>query len=120
MGLLTAESQTSICQSNIYYMGLVDAAESQTSICQSNIYYMGLVDENADSDETMMLVTEKIMDELKTKDRNSHLIIVGDGKTYEHLKSIKRHYGSELDKLLVFPGDWHILKNYQEVLMKVY
>ena len=95
-------------------------AESQTSICQSNIYYMGLVDENADSDETMMLVTEKIMDELKTKDRNSHLIIVGDGKTYEHLKSIKRHYGSELDKPLVFPGDWHILKNYQEVLMKVY
>ena len=81
---------------------------------------MGLVDESADPDETMMLVTDKIMDELKTKDWNSHLIIVGGGKTYEQLKNIKRHYGSELDKLLVFPGDRHILKNYQEVLMKVY
>ena len=79
---------------------------------------MGLVDENADSDETMMLVTEKITDELKIKDRNSHLIVVGDRKTYEHLNNIKRHYGSELDRLLVFPGDWHILKNYLEVLMK--
>ena len=42
--------------------------ESQTSICHSNIYYMGLVDESADPDETMMLVTDKIMGELKTKD----------------------------------------------------
>ena len=81
---------------------------------------MGLLDENADSDETMMLVTEKLMDELKIKDQNSNLIVVGDGKTYEHLSNIKRHYRSELDRLLVFPGDWHILKNYQEVLIKVY
>jgi len=57
---------------------------------------MGLVDENADSDETMMLITEKIFDELQTKHRNGYLIIVGDGKTYENLKNIKRHYGSEL------------------------
>jgi len=43
----------------------------------------------------MILITE-IFDELQTKHQNGYLIIVGDGKTYEHLKNIKCHYGSEL------------------------
>ena len=49
-----------------------------------------------------------------------HLVVVGDGKTYEHLVKIKDEYGSELSWLLPFPGDWHILENYQPVLMKIY
>ncbi len=33
---------------------------------------------------------------------------------------LKKQYGEALEKLLIFPGDWHILKNYQEVSMKLY
>ena len=46
--------------------------------------------------------------------------MVGDGKTYDHLKKVKRLYGSALGNVLIFPGDWHILKNYQPVLIKAY
>ena len=45
---------------------------------------------------------------------------IGDGKTYDHLHSLKVEYGEELNWLIPLPGDWHILKNFQEVIMKVY
>ena len=48
------------------------------------------------------------------------LVLEGDAVTYERIQSLKLEYGSELDWLIPFPGDWHLLKNYQEVLMKIY
>ena len=42
------------------------------------------------------------------------------GKTYKQLINIKKQYSTALQKLLIFPGDCHILKNYQPILMKVY
>ena len=119
---------------------------------------MGLVDKNADSDDTMLLITEKIFDEMKTQHQNGHLILVGDGKTYAHLRKtmplwlgvrkathiprglfslqdshqstktwIPRYTPCSVWKLclksprgLSCTHTWHMLKNYQEVLMKVY
>ena len=47
------------------------------------------------------------------------MIVVGDAKL-SLLVAIIREYGEELNWLLPYPGDWHILLNYQKVLMKPY
>ena len=48
------------------------------------------------------------------------MILVEDGKSYRHLMNIKKQYSTDFRKLLLFPEDWHIMKNYQMILMKVY
>ena len=50
----------------------------------------------------------------------THVVVVGEGKTYDYLVKLKLEHGVALQWLLPFPGDWHILKNYALVLMKVY
>ena len=50
----------------------------------------------------------------------AHLVVAGDAKTYLRLKELKQEYGDELKWLLPLIGDWHVLFNYQKVLMKVY
>ena len=48
------------------------------------------------------------------------VIVVGDAKTFDLLQSLRIEYGSHLKWMIPFPGDWHILFNYQKVLMKVF
>ena len=43
-----------------------------------------------------------------------------DQVTYRLITSTKLEYGNDLFWLIPFPGDWHVLKNFQEVLQKVY
>ena len=47
-------------------------------------------------------------DEFKVGSDIRHLVVAGDAKTYAHLQSLKLDYGSDLDWLIPFPGDWHI------------
>ena len=79
----------------------------------SHIYHMEKLNENPDSNDTMRHDAEILLDSVKSDSQDGYIVLVGDGKTYEHLMQIKCLYGSELRKLLFFPGDWHTLKNYQ-------
>ena len=91
---------------------------NDSKIEPSTVYYLELLDEHPDTDEAMLLVAEDLLE--KFQNSQKYVILVGDGKTYQRLSSIKQKYGSALDKILTFPGDWHTLKNYQSVLIKVY
>ena len=42
------------------------------------------------------------------------VLVVGDAKTYDLLQSVCVEYGHHLKWLLPFPGDWHVLFNYQK------
>ena len=79
----------------------------------SNLYYMELLDEYPNSSDTMRHVSNILLQHASSKHQDDYIVLIGDGKTYEHLMDIKRLYGSEVDKLLIFPGDWHTLYNYQ-------
>ena len=86
----------------------------------STIYYMELLDEHPDSADTMRHLSEHLLVNASSDSQDGCIVLVGDGKTYEHLMQVKLTYGSEMTKLFIFPGDWHVLKNYQPVLIKVY
>ena len=78
----------------------------------SSFYYMELLDENPDSSDTMKHLAEILLEtaSFDSVHQDRYVVLVGDGKAYEHLMQIKKMYGSELQKLLIFTGDWHTLK----------
>ena len=45
---------------------------------------------------------------------------MGDAKVYDLIQDLKTEYGDNLQWLIPFPGDWHLLLNYQKVIMKPY
>ncbi len=47
-------------------------------------------------------------------------MLTGDAKIYDVFQSLKHEYGAELKWLLPYPGDWHLLFNYQSALIKPY
>lgn len=63
----------------------------------SLIYYMEVLDENADSQETMAEVSELVIEKMLSNSQK-WVVLVGDGKTHEHLQKVKRLYGSAFSK----------------------
>ena len=84
------------------------------------VVYVDLLSLPADSKDTILKVLNNIHKIFIERMRNKWLMVVGDAKTYDILQDLKKHYGSKMDWLLPFPGDWHILYNYQKVLLKIY
>ena len=48
------------------------------------------------------------------------VIVVGDAKTYDIVRSICSEYEEQMKWVIPWPGDWHILLNYQKAIMKAY
>ena len=86
----------------------------------SKYVYLEVLDQTADSRETILDVINRLYKEFEIGNTLDHLVVGGDAKTYKLLQSIKLDYGEELSWLLPFPGDFHILMNYQPVLSKIY
>ena len=86
----------------------------------SNIAYVEIVSEKADCKHTLTNALGRIHYTFVVGLQQKWVIVVGDGKTYDLLQDIKYEYGSHLKWLIPMPGDWHILLNYQKVLMKIY
>ena len=86
----------------------------------SNVVYLPVVDLHADSTEAMQAVVAKLHTEYRIGESADYLVLVGDQKTYTRIHELKQEYDSELDWVIPFIGDWHLLSNYQSVLMKVY
>ena len=77
---------------------------------------MELVDENPDCEETMAQIAEDLLERFSVGAQQGWMVLVGNGKAYEHIIKVKQQYGHILKELLILSGDW----NFQPVLMKVY
>ena len=97
-------------------------AHRTTTTERSTVTYLRVLDAVSDSKDTMMEVLQDLHVHRKfmIDQRKQHLFVEGDVKLYESLQLLKYEYGSELDWLIVFPCDWHTLKNFQHALMKVH
>ena len=74
----------------------------------SNLYYMELLDEHPDSSDTMRYVSDILLQHSSSKYQENFVVLIGDGKTYEHLMDIKRLYGAELVSYFLAIGIYYI------------
>ena len=85
----------------------------------SNVTYVEILSERADSKQTLLGVISRLHQVFVKELKQKYVIVVGDAKTYI-LQAICYEYRAHLQWLLPFPGDWHVLFNYQKALMKPY
>ena len=87
---------------------------------KSNVTYIEIRSEPADSKDTLCRVIASLHKIFVVKFGQKWLVVVGDAKVYTIMQAIKAEYGDHLGWLIPWPGDWHILLNYQKTLMKAY
>ena len=87
---------------------------------KSSVVYLKVLDAKSDSKDTLMQILHELYQQFIIGHEKKNLVLVADSKLYEILQSLKFEYGKELQWVIPFPGDWHLLMNYQKVLMKPY
>ena len=111
---VAAESESSF----IGMQQFVAFADNITQAEVGHVKYVGVLDEVADTKDTVLHIISDLHTEYICRHEKSFVVIEGDAKVYDIIQSVKREYGSDLDWVIPFPGDWHLLKNYQICLMK--
>ncbi len=87
---------------------------------KSCVVYLDVLDAVADRKDTLMSMLHDLYQQLVVDQKRQWVVVEGDAKLYDILQSIKFEYGGELAWMVPYPGDWHLLKNYQIALMKPY
>lgn len=98
------------------YMAVVSPVKAD----KSNVVYMQVLDAKSECKDTLMTIMFDLHERFIERQGKKFLVLAADSKLYEVLHSLKYEYGEELDWVLPFPGDWHLLKTFQIALMKPY
>lgn len=94
--------------------------ENEKYVEKSQFSYMYILNEKADCPATLKRSLGLLYDSFGVNKKINHLVIAGDGATVRLLLNLKAEYGESLDWMIPYLGEWHILKNFQEVLMKIF
>ncbi|CAG2218346.1 unnamed protein product [Mytilus edulis] len=116
--LLSLNGSNNLGKTNL--QTFISEKNSNIPVETANVKYHSLLNEQADSKETLKTILDTLHQDFKIGRELKHLVMVGDGKTYDLLVKLKLELKDDLSWLLPFPGDWHILKNYQRMIMKLY
>ncbi|CAG2218428.1 unnamed protein product [Mytilus edulis] len=116
--LLSLNGSNNLGKTNL--QTFISEKNSNIPVETANVKYHSLLNEQADSKETLKTILDTLHQDFKIGRELKHLVVVGDGKTYDLLVKLKLELKDDLSWLLPFPGDWHILKNYQRMIMKLY
>ena len=86
---------------------------------QCNLFLFQGIRQRCDEKETLLTIINDLYEEFIVPKKKEWILLEGDQATYARLQCIKAEYGNDLAWMIPFPGDWHFLKNFQEVLLKI-
>ena len=87
---------------------------------KSNVVFLSVVNAHADKPETVKYVLDELENDLLKNKQYSHMVVVGDAKTFDHLINLKKRHSEKFKWMLPMIGDFHVLMNFQSVLMKLF
>ena len=85
--------------------GLQGYPSKEKSVDTSEVTYLRVMDQNADNPETILETLSWLHQEFDVGKSVDNLIVAGDGKTYLHMKTLKKQCGEALQWPYTFPGD---------------
>ena len=95
-----------------------------TSCCHepsiTEVAYLGIVNKPADNKVTIQQVLANIKSNVLEDLHLDHLVVGGDGKTYDYLLKVKQENPSQFEWLIPFLGCFHLMKVIQKSIMCMY